>query len=726
MLKFSILTLLLLTLLSPLAAAPFAGWQGMRVMEQDGRPLVLKAIDLDGNGTEEMIVVNGQNSRLDIYHWGASADADSPESVVVDGVNDLPLAPEFRRHEVQLEHVPWDVVGHDLDGDHQPELIVLVSPPNRILVYGRDAQGKWQVRQKHNLSAGEIAPRDKPLLIRDMADGSHRLMISYKDGLQELKLQPGAQAEWLTPRDKRERRGWWLADFDGDGDQDLIEQCRESEESLRWYETAADGHLMSADVVHDLALQGATVIRETTGRARLLLIDGTASGLLRRYESKQGAEHVLGKRRSLSLLAGRKAVWCGLDLGTQKALVVADSERPRLLVYGLADAGWESERAYPAVGEILGMAAPSAQAGILLIWAKDAPDLLRCQWEQERLSYPRAWVQAADIDNRKILALGSVGTSTWWVQKVQNDLHLYIWDPQSKEPRTEKFAGIGAKTEEVLWIGGARLLVRETHSRNVKLASRQGDRTTVTEPSNLKQWSIGQCRLIAVGDQTPRLARLADGVLQWLGDDLQPTDQIMLPQGQKLIDFVQESPRSGWALQENGRILDGIDIDDNGVATVRESLLPLGGGAALVRDPVLGIVLVAQNRLLSMSPGPQRELQLLDVIDTRIARTAGVKEIGIHRVHTIDIDRDGHEEILVFDDARHRVTALGNDGGTLQPRISWPVFEDKKYPYDDESASLVQEPRVVVALDVDGDQQQDLAMLCHDRLVVYLAKDKSE
>ena len=63
--------------------------------------------------------------------------------------------------------------------------------------------------------------------------------------------------------------------------------------------------------------------------------------------------------------------------------------------------------------------------------------------------------------------------------------------------------------------------------------------------------------------------------------------------------------------------------------------------------------------------------------------------------------------------------------GTLTPQISWPVFEDKKYPYaDGDEAPMVKEPRAVVALDADGDGRQDLAMVCHDRMLIYLARDK--
>ena len=65
---------------------------------------------------------------------------------------------------------------------------------------------------------------------------------------------------------------------------------------------------------------------------------------------------------------------------------------------------------------------------------------------------------------------------------------------------------------------------------------------------------------------------------------------------------------------------------------------------------------------------------------------------------------------------------LADEDGKLAPQISWPVFEDKQYPYADENSPLIREPRAIVALDLDGDRQQDLAMVCHDRILIYLAR----
>ena len=54
------------------AADDLAGWQGMRIVKQEGSPTRLFAADLAGNGRKQVVVVNTRMSRLDIYRWLAA------------------------------------------------------------------------------------------------------------------------------------------------------------------------------------------------------------------------------------------------------------------------------------------------------------------------------------------------------------------------------------------------------------------------------------------------------------------------------------------------------------------------------------------------------------------------------------------------------------------------------------------------------------------------------
>ncbi len=720
----SALVLGLQLFLSPAVSGEFAGWQDWRVVEQQGRPHIIRAADLDGDGRAELIVVNSRRARLDLYHWRDVSAAAETGSLTAGGEvpqpNELPLAREIEHQELRLEHVPRDVLARDLNHDGLPELIVLMSPPNQVVVY-RWQQGAWQRHFKLDLLRGKIPASRDTLLLRSLPAGGWQLLVSLEDGIQQLPLTPGGRAGWLTPREQQGRVAWWLADLDGDGRRDLIEQTREADASVRWYRCAETGVLTPAAVLLDRAVKDVELF-QSGAAAQLAILDGRVRGILRSYALGAGADSPFGMRRPLALEDGLQAVWCGMRQGKHRALVVADRRAPRLLSYRLGAAGWETQQDYPALTDIRSLATLSAQPETLLLWTKNGADLSRSRWKNGRLTYPRPWPQSASQSERKILALDSVGPWTWWVQKVGQHLDLYVAGPEIPDPRPIRFPEVGGKADQVLWIGGQRLLVKESRGRALKLFQLVGDRAEVRSPTHLKKASLADFKLVAVGKGV-ELRRLADGVLQWLGDDLQSREQVMLPHGQALTAYVAEDAASGWALERDSPYLHRIEIDASRLSRSVERVKVVQG-VGLRHDPVLEMLLVGHDRVTQLEPGRAPELQLQGVVDQRVGRARGVRKTGLHRLSTTDIDGDGCDELIVYDHLRHRLTVLAACDGTLQPLLIWPVFDDKVYPYRDDSDNLVAEPRSVVAADFDGDGKQDLALLCHDRLLVYLGSKK--
>ena len=186
----------------------------------------------------------------------------------------------------------------------------------------------------------------------------------------------------------------------------------------------------------------------------------------------------------------------------------------------------------------------------------------------------------------------------------------------------------------------------------------------------------------------------------------------MLTEGQKIGSYLPiagSGPAEAWALEQGGGFLHRLKADDAGVMRGVESVKP-PAGTALRWDPVLGMMLVDQERVVRLSRGVPWQLKLVESIDGRIGRRSGVSESTIHRVLVTDLEE-----------------TPPNSGSyvTLERSVTWKVFEDRKYPYDGgESKDLVAEPRRIAGLDADGDGTPDLAMVSQDRLVIYLGKDE--
>lgn len=699
------------------------GWQGLRVIKQEGNPDRMFAADLNADGREEIIVINSRNSHLDLYSWVPPDKWKEAQAIDPKRPNELPMAPDWEHTELFLDELPQDAVPVDLDKDGKLELVVLTSPSNKIVAFKADDAGKFQKSTQWDLLAGTPAGQRELMLVRPLPDGNHELLVSTDQGIQSLKLTPGSRASWLSPRENRGRFRWRLADFDGDGDIDLYEWSPQVRQTIRWYE-ARGGKLLPAQVLYDQPIGGAESLLAEGRPGELLLLGGSQEGLVRRFALARGEENALGRQDSLPMPGGAKALWTGITIDGKPALVAVDPSQPRLRLERLAEEGWAGEESFPIIGNVKAIAAPQGEPGTLLLWTKDATDLLVSRWQAERMSYPQPMPQSADQKDRVILALGSAGGTTWWAQRVANDLDLYIWPANESQPKQVRFTGAGAKTEKVVWIGGDRVLVQQKFAEGAKLVALVSGETKITDLTQLGKVDIGQFNLFVDHDRL-RLGRLTDGVVQWLDDALQPQDQIMLGEGQRIASFVPLADGTAWALEDGGSFIHRLEPDESGILRIAKSIRP-PNGIALLNDPVLGLMLIDQERVVRLSKGRPWELSLRDSVDGRVGRPSGVKEATVHRVLSADVTGDGREDAILCDDERHQLTVLDRVDDAMKPVLSWTVFEDRSYPYGGNEGTMASEPRSIVALDADGDGHQDLGMLCNDRLLIYLSREASE
>jgi hypothetical protein len=702
-------------------AAEFAGWQGMRVVSQEGAPDRMFAADFSGDDRQELVVVNTRHSRLDLYRWQPPDERKAPYPADPERPNELPLAPDWSHTELPLEDLPADAAAADLDGDGRAELIVLTGPSLKLSVYHRTT-GKWERKNQWDLPTASLVGRGPLLLVRAVGK-RHEVLVSCDQGVLVVPLEASARAAWFRPRETSSRLDWRLIDVDGDGDDDLFEWIGKANQSVRWYENAS-GSLRAPQTLYNQSLQQVVALRDPDHAAEVLGLAPGQAGLVRRYRPSPGEDSRWGRRAALPLVSGVGAPWCGVHLGKHRALAAVDPADPRIRVYRLNDDEWGDEENYPTIGGIRALAAPASLPGSLLLWVKDAGDLFESRWENGRLSYPKTLPAAKDaVAERKILALETSGDAVWSVQRLGADVELTVWNAKQKTPERTRFVDVGAKTEKVLWLGGKRLLVQQAYAPGAKLVSWDAAKKTVIADSpHLAKVNFAEFGLYVDGDRR-RVGRLVDGVLQWLDDDLQPIDQVMLADGAKLAGYTALADDEALGLEEGGKFLHVLKTDEAGVVRTTSDV-KIYGATSLRNDPVLGLFLVEADHVLRLSSGRPWELELIDTIDGRIGRPSGVKEATIHRLAATDVDGDGRDEVVLCDDRRHQLTILRRQGRELESAASWQVFEDRKYPYGSESSEApIAEPRTLLGFNADGDPHRDLALLSQDRLIIYLGRE---
>jgi len=748
------------------APAGFDGYAALRVIEQPGNPWRLRTDDLDGDGRDEVVVVNIRNARLDVYRW-RNTPAEDTASGARATPNELPMAPELEHVEVPLRQAPIDATTADLDGDGTAEIYVLVSDPNRIIRLVRGGDGgaaTWTRDRAWDLLPGGYAGGGRliRIVLPSGGDDDPYAVVSTHDGLQQIALTDTGRAAWLQPREARSRNNWWLIDLDGDGDEDLVEWSGDAAETLRWWPRAGGGDasgggeglaagqaFQPAQPLHDRPIADVEPLN-----GGLLVLESSPPGIVRRYAMSQTEPEALGQRELLPLPGGANAKWAIDTADGRPVLVALDDESPRLLTFTHGDGGWSAGPDYATLDGVTEIVA--RPGGGLLLRKADDPLLYTTAFNGGRYAFPvplkpdrgarpafNVDAAIADADTGKsdagdpdpaaeVLNLSSIAGRAVWIAKQGEGLKVTTAS-RADEPLVTHYPDAAGKADDAKWLGAAGLLVHDKFGRGLRHVTADGD----ASPPALAKADLGEFRLVAVpatdgndaADRLLRPARLANGVLQWLDHDLVATDQVMLPNGRGLTDLVMTAADAAWALETGGEHVHRLEADDAGVLRVTDSHR-VHDGRALTLDPSLGLLLSTGQGLLRLSEGRRNQLDVVQSIDARAGRPASARDATVHRVAALDLTGDGVAEAVLADDQTHELTALrrgGDDDDTYTPLMSWQVYENQAYPYGGMGSDDTEnEPRAIDSLDLDGDGRRDLVMLAQDRLLIYLGEEAAE
>ncbi len=694
------------------------GWHTMRVLALNNQPSQIEIADLGNNGRHTGILLNRRRSEIVALRYLLPDQRRQPGSPR--RPNDPPMVTEISLDPLLLQGLPLNMVVATIPGIG-PRAVVLTGPSPRLSLIRDDGSGPLVEERVINLLPGRVLDGVSMQFLSH--DDEAFVLIAFQEGTQKIGLAEDSRPQWLSPRERLAIRGWWWADATGNGTTDLVDWVRRSsgEASLRW-RPLQDGNLGLAQAIGDLSdfrAETVEVFDSVADGAHIVALPSRGSGELRSYGIVRGEEHAYGGRQQV--LFSNRGQWASMELDGMPTLVLADSSEPRFLTWQVDANGFSFGETYPGVAQVRGLVSAGQR---LLIWRNGAGDLLSSTWQDGRLTFPQPWQPRDDVEDRAILALGRVGTTVWWVQRLGADLELARWVDGAPEPLISRYPDSGARTQRAQWMGADRLLVQDQFSPNGRLLSLDDDGVPQSlTPPHLARLELGQYRIIDLPGDEPRPARIADGVLQWLDERAHATDQVMLEEGQRLSDLILHNDGSALALEQGGNRAHLLAPDAAGVLRLQDSL-DLPGGNRVVTDPHLGLVLEREQSLVRLSAGRPWELQMRQVIDYE-GKGDNDDDSGIHRIASADVTGDGRHELLAFDDAQHRITIYDPAQG-FAPLWSWQVFTDQRYPYGYRHNEMRPEPRLAAAGDLTGDGRQDLILITHDRLLIYYAAQEED
>ena len=699
--------------------ADFAGWQSLEVIKlEDGRQqrglpsshAQLRFGDVNGDGRQNMLVIQRRQSLIEWYSYVPASKRRA--AAQQEDVNALPLSARFEKKEFRLERLPRDVV---VLGPRR--LAVLVGPPNHIEIYAYTDAGTWELDYALPLLAGEPAHYLRMLYVASR----NELLIPTDNGTQIVTLGEQPRLAWMRPREAGAAWKWFLSDLDGDGDEDLIKTYGSAMESIVWHRN--ENGFRPPQAIYEQKIRDAIILENTDAASDIILIDAIGSSLLRRYQLKPEKEQRFGLRRALSLPSDQ-AAWAGVRLGDQAALVVIDAEHPQFLVSVYEGGDWKQSISFPCIDKVEAIFAPQSQPGCLLLKRKGDAELYKSEWAAGRFSFPQPWQPAAhQAKDVKLLQIGRVADTLWWTQKQDADIVLFTWDKASDAPVQTIFKNQGKKVEAASWLGGQRLLVKDSFKRDGRIVvfTAADQPVRVVEAAHLKNINLDEYRVHVNQAGQVQAQRLHNGVLQWLDDDLHAQDQIMLEDGLRVSDYVRIGQEQ-FVLEAESMHLVQLEKDASGVMR-RAQQYDLPGGYSLHQDPVLALFVQESGWICRLDRGQAWTLQALEHIDERLLRPAGVKELSFDRLFPVQVDAQRRQGLIVSDDGRHRLSLFARTENETRALASWQVFEDNTYPYGaPQERHKQREPQVVVSQCFDDDEIPDLILKCHDRILLYLSQ----
>ena len=740
------------------------GFAGPEIFPIDEQISLLHAADLDGDGLNDLIVANNLRSKINLlYNQTGKTNRAAAAPARKLEINELPPDARFRIDSLPTDERMGAMVVADLNGDGRPDIAFYGDAKDLEVIYNNGTNGwsepkRWRIvdgqLNANALAAGDLNGDGRTDLVLLGDNGSFYFLPQLPDHtLGEPQKIPCSG----TPKSVQ------IVDVDGDGRNDLLLVDWDSPTPLRFRLQNTAGQLgpeiyfrappLRSFCADDLEGDGknyiVTIARDS-GRAEVSQFTRqpaeTLSGAFRR-----GQFQILPLNKTE--VAQRGLLWADVNGDGRPDLLVAEPASGQLSVYLQSpDGSLAPPRTFPTLAGVSQLAAADwngdGRPDIFLL-SRDENAVGVAQFDKNgRLPFPTL----IPLDGKPlVMAVGALkpgAKPSLCVIVDQDGRRSLVTRTADGKMRTQKLGENFKSNPTTLAIqdvnqDGRADLVALIPYEKIKVLLQKSNGHFEEEDVDPPGGAIEQPWLASAdvdGDGKPELllpqknfvrAVVLEQEAKTPGSTNQPDwvfrvkDQINGAAGDSRI-VGATAVRNGtnnvpaiFLLDAEHKQLTLCERDATGVWRVSRNVeLPVADFAglqsvALGGTNIQSVAFLGQNAVAWLPlAGDVWELTALDGYDTPI------KDGYLNDVIAGDLNNAGRKDLVFLETAKNYLDLVVFDSHhKLVPANRWQVFEQHTFRG---AANALPEPREALVADVNGDKKNDLIVLVHNRILVYL------
>ncbi len=747
------------------------GFTGPEIFPIDSQISQLHVADLDGDGLNDIIVVNNARSKITLLYnqTGKTNLTQKPKLAGKREPNELPPDARFRIESIASEKRIFSLAVADLNGDGRPDLAYYGDPRELIVLYNQGANG-WSAPKRWPIDDGQLLPN--ALCTGDLnGDGRTDLVLLGENCVYFL---PQKEDHTLGEPQKipisGSVRSIQVVDIDGDGRSDLLLVNWEDRNPFRFRLQKPDGSLGPeiyfsmapirsywADNLEANKKTQVITIAQNSGRAQVSEFTRKPAELLS-GSFRQGQFQVWPLTHSDK--ARRGLLWADVNGDGLPDLLVAEPESGQISIYfQQPDGSLATPKTFPTFAGVSDLAAADwngdGQPEIFMLSADEHQVGVTRLDEKQRLPFPtlipldgKPLALAAgqlqpgakpvlaviveqegkgEEEGRRLLVIRSADGTTR-TQKLSKDFKanpttlafhdadqdgltdLVILMPYEKVKILRQVPGKDFEELDVDPPGGARELAQPW----LGIADIDGDgkpELLLSQKNFLRAVVLRRETLPPNADRLPEWTFTVKEQINGAGSNSRLAGAAAIPNGTNAIPSL-------FLLDVERKVLTLCERDSAGLwQVVRNVPLPVSDFTSL--QPVaLGagktnaVAFLGLNAVACLPlDGQVWDLTELDSYETPIP------DGHLTDVVTGDLDNDGRKDLVFLETARNYLDLVIFDANhKLVPADRWQVFEERTFRG---RRADFPEPREAAVADVTGDGKNDLIILVHDRILVY-------